>query len=94
MKYVLKLYTSGNTMRSIRAIRNLKRIAKEYLDDTWSIEIVDIQENPEHAVNEKIIATPTLIRSFPPPKRRVIGDLSDTENLILLFGAQARKKEL
>lgn len=90
--YVVKLYVSGNTKSSIRAVRNLNRIAKEYLNDTWSIEIVDIQENPETAVNEKIIATPTLIRTYPPPARKIIGDLSDTESVIVWLGAQPRNK--
>ncbi len=83
-KIMLKLYITGHTPRSEQAISNLRRICEERLSEQYELEIVDILEQPDLAEQEKIIATPTLIRVSPPPARRVIGDLSDTKKV--LFG--------
>lgn len=83
-KILLKLYITGHTSRSEQAIANLRRICEERLSEQVELEIVDILEQPYLAEQEKIIATPTLIRVSPPPARRVIGDLSDTKKV--LFG--------
>lgn len=82
-KIVLKLYITGHTPRSEQAIANLRRICEERLPEQHELEIVDILEQPHRAEQEKIIATPTLIRVSPPPARRVIGDLSDTKKVLL-----------
>lgn len=82
--YVLKLFVTGETARARQAIDNLARICEERLGDRYEILVIDILEQPEAAEDEGIIATPTLIRHMPLPRRRIIGDLSDTETV--LFG--------
>ncbi len=83
MKYLLKLYITGNTPRSQRAIANLLRICQEELSEQYQVEIVDVLEQPEMAEQEKILVTPTLIKQLPPPLQRIIGDLSNTDTLML-----------
>lgn len=82
-KYLLKLYVTGNTSRAEQAIANLRRICKEDLDGQYELQIIDVLEHPQLAEDEKILATPTLIKRLPPPLRRVIGDLSDKERVLL-----------
>ncbi|MEW6734438.1 MAG: circadian clock protein KaiB [Acidobacteriota bacterium] len=82
-KYLLKLYITGHTARSERAIANLRRICDEELGGQYEMMIIDILERPQLAEDEKIVATPTLIKQLPPPLRRIIGDLSDTEKVLL-----------
>jgi circadian clock protein KaiB len=82
-KYLLKLYITGQTARSERAIANLRRICDEELGGQYEMTIIDILERPQLAEDEKIIATPALIKQLPPPLRRIIGDLSDTEKVLL-----------
>ena len=82
-KVILKLYITGHTITSRRAIANLRRICKEDLDDSYDILIIDVLERPQLAEDEKILATPTLIRELPPPLRRIIGDLSDRQKVLL-----------
>jgi len=82
-KYHLKLYITGKTPRSESAIQNLRKICEENLDQKYEIEIIDILERPQLAEDERILATPTLIKSLPPPLRRLIGDLSETEKVLL-----------
>ncbi len=82
-KYLLKLYITGHTPRSEMAVANLTRICEEQLAGQYQIEIIDILEHPQLAEDEKIIATPTLIKSLPPPIRRIIGDLSNSEKVLL-----------
>ncbi|MFL5542320.1 MAG: circadian clock protein KaiB [Longimicrobiaceae bacterium] len=82
-RYVLKLYVTGRTPRSEKAIANLRRICDEELHGQYEMQIVDVLEHPQLAEDEKILATPTLIKRLPPPLRRVIGDLSDTEKVLL-----------
>jgi circadian clock protein KaiB len=81
-KYLLKLYITGQTPRSERAIANLRRICEEELASQYEMLIIDILERPQLAEDEKILATPMLIKQLPPPLRRIIGDLSDTEKVI------------
>lgn len=83
MNYVLKLYVTGKTPRSERTLANLQKICEEELDCAYHIEVVDILENPKLAEDERILATPTLIKELPPPIRRVIGDLSDRDKVLL-----------
>lgn len=80
MKYDLTLYVAGETARSARAITNLQRIVQEFLEGDCVMEVIDIIETPEAAMDEHIVATPTLIKNLPLPPRRVIGDLSDPES--------------
>jgi circadian clock protein KaiB len=82
-KYILTLYVTGTSPRTSIAIDNLNRICAQELEGRYELEIVDVLENPQRAEDEKILATPTLIKELPPPLRRVIGDLSDKEKVLL-----------
>jgi circadian clock protein KaiB len=82
-KYILKLFITGQTPRARRAIDNINRICAERLGDAYEITIVDVLEEPEAAKQDRIIATPTLIKVVPPPLRRIIGDLSDSEKVLM-----------
>ncbi|MBF0348385.1 MAG: circadian clock protein KaiB [Magnetococcales bacterium] len=82
-KFLLKLYITGYTPRSERAIKNLRRICEQDLGGRYEMRVIDILEQPQLAEDEKILATPTLIKVLPPPLRRIIGDLSDTEKVLL-----------
>jgi len=81
-KYRLTLFISGYTPHGQRAVANLKRICEQEVSDQYELEIIDTLEHPQAAEKERIVATPTLIRSLPPPMRRVIGDLSDLEKVL------------
>ncbi len=82
-KFKLKLYVTGKTTRSERAISNLRRICEEDLGGEYEMVVIDVLERPQLAEEEKILATPTLIKEIPPPLRRIIGDLSDREKVLL-----------
>ena len=82
-KYLLTLYITGSSPRAEIAIGNLDRICRQELDGRYELEIVDVLEHPQRAEDDKILATPTLIKKLPPPLRRVIGDLSDKEKVLL-----------
>jgi circadian clock protein KaiB len=82
-KYLLKLYITGQTPNSVRAIANLQRICEMELKGQYDLVIIDVLEHPQLAEDEKILATPTLIKELPPPLRRLIGDLSDTDKVLL-----------
>ena len=81
-KHVLRLYVTGSTLRSTRAIDNLRRVLESELPDRYDLEIVDVYEHPEAASEHQILAAPTLIKLQPEPVRRIIGDLSDTERVL------------
>jgi len=81
--FVLTLYVTGQTSRSERAIANLRRICEEDLQGQYQMIVVDVLERPQLAEDEKILATPTLIKALPPPLRRIIGDLSDKDKVLL-----------
>ena len=81
--YVLRLYITGLTSRSMRAIANIKEICESNLKGRYQLEVIDIYKNPSLAKGEQIIASPTLIKKLPLPLRRFIGDLSDTEQILL-----------
>lgn len=81
--YLLKLYVTGKTPRAEVAIANLRRICDEELHSEYELQIIDVLEQPQLAEDDKILATPTLIKRLPPPLRRVIGDLSDKEKVLL-----------
>ena len=82
-KYLLRQFVTGASSRSGTAIANLRRICEQELEGQYELEIIDVQQFPELAEDEKILATPTLIKSLPLPLRRVIGDMSDTEKVLL-----------
>ena len=82
-KFLFKLYVSGNTLRSRRAIANLQAFCDRQLKYQSQIEIIDVIKSPEIAELEKILITPTLVRELPLPKEKIIGDLSDTKVLSL-----------
>ncbi len=82
-KFRLKLYVTGKTARSEHAIANLRRICERDFNGRYEIVVIDILERPQLAEDEKILATPTLVKEHPVPLRRVIGDLSDEANVIL-----------
>lgn len=79
----LRLYVAGQSPKSLRAVSNLKRLCAEQLDPRYEIEIVDLVQNPRLAAGDEIIAIPTLVRRLPEPMRKVIGDLSDSERVIV-----------
>ena len=88
--YELRLYLAGHSPRSVRAVENLRHTCEEYLPGRYRIELVDLLENPQLARGDEIIAVPTLVRKLPVPVRNIIGDLSDTEKL--LVGLQLRSR--
>ena len=91
--YILRLFVTGMTPNSMRAIENIKHICKEYLDNRFELEIIDIYQKPELARKEQIIAAPTLIKKLPPPLRRLIGDLSDIDQALIGLDLVAKKQE-
>jgi circadian clock protein KaiB len=88
-KYMLSLYITGSTNRSVLAITNLKKICEEYLEGKYELEVIDLYQNPLVAREEQIIAAPTLIKKLPLPFRRIIGDMSNEEKVLL--GLDLRK---
>ncbi len=89
--YVLRLYVAGLNRLSLRAIENLKKICEENLQGRYELEVIDIYQQPVLAQGDQIIAAPTLIKQLPPPLRRFIGDLSQTEKI--LVGLDLRPKK-
>lgn len=81
--YLLRLYVTGTTPKSIRAIANIKKICEEHLKGRYDLKVIDLYQEPGLAKGEQIIAAPTLIKELPPPLRRIIGDLSSTERVLV-----------
>ncbi len=81
--YVLRLYVTRLTPRSTRAIDNIRTICERHLAGRYELEVIDIRQRPELARAEQIVAVPTLIKELPPPLRRLVGDLSDTERVLV-----------
>jgi circadian clock protein KaiB len=79
----LRLYVAGQTPKSITAFANLRRLCEEHLSGKYSIEVVDLLENPRLAAGDQILAIPTLVRKLPTPVRKIIGDLSNTERVLV-----------
>lgn len=92
-KYILKLYISGRTANSLHAIQNLRKICSDKKNREFELIIIDVLEEPGLAEREKIFATPTLIRYLPPPKRRLVGDLSDLEKVIHMLDLVSLSQE-
>jgi len=81
--YVLRLYIAGTTPQSIQALQNLHKICEEYLKGRYELEVIDVYQNPELAAPGNVFAIPTLIKQLPPPLQRLIGNLSNTEKLLI-----------
>ena len=81
-KYILRLYVSGSSTHSLRAVNNLKKICEEHLPE-YDLEVIDIHENPTAAREEQIIAAPTLVKKLPRPLRKFVGDLSNTQKILV-----------
>jgi len=89
-KYILRLYIAGMTPKSQRAITNIKKICEEFLKGQYNLEVIDLYQTPQLAKGDQIIAAPTLIKKLPLPLRRIIGDMSGTEQV--LVGLDLREK--
>jgi circadian clock protein KaiB len=90
-KWNLRLYTAGQSPKSLAALANLKRVCEEHLAGRYSIEVIDLLKNPRLAKDDQIVAIPTLVRKLPEPLRKLVGDLSDTERT--LVGLQLRPRQ-
>lgn len=89
-RWNLRLYVAGQTPRSLTAFKNLKEICEEYLKGQYHIEVIDLMENPTLARGDQILAIPTLVRKLPQPIRKIIGDLSNTERVLVGLDIQPR----
>ncbi|MCS6959570.1 MAG: circadian clock protein KaiB [Pseudanabaenaceae cyanobacterium SKYGB_i_bin29] len=81
--YVLKLYVAGNTINSLRALKTLNEILEKDFQGIYTLKVIDVLKNPQLAEEDKILATPTLAKVLPPPLRKIIGDLSDREKVLV-----------
>jgi circadian clock protein KaiB len=91
-RFILKLYTAGQTPRSLAALDNLRKLCEEYLPGRYDLEIIDLILQPKRARTDQILAIPTLVRTLPIPIARIIGDLSDTDQVLL--GLNIQRKSL
>jgi circadian clock protein KaiB len=82
-KWNLRLYTAGQSPKSLAALDNLKRMCEQHLAGRYTIEVIDLLKNPRLAKDDQIVAIPTLVRKLPEPLRRMVGDLSDTERALV-----------
>ncbi|MDJ0702598.1 MAG: circadian clock protein KaiB [Leptolyngbyaceae cyanobacterium MO_188.B28] len=81
--YILKLYVAGNTPNSLRALKTLNNILEREFQGVYALKVIDVLKNPQLAEEDKILATPTLAKILPPPVRKIIGDLSDREKVLI-----------
>lgn len=91
-KYLLRLYVTGVTPKSVRAIKNIKQICEEHLKGRYELEVVDIYQRPALLKGEQIVAAPTLIKQLPLPLRRLVGDMSNTDKVLLGLDLRPKKK--
>ena len=94
--YVLKLSVAGNTPNSVRALKTLKNILEDEFKGVYALKVIDVLKNPQLAEEDKILATPTLAKILPPPVRKIIGDLSDREKVLIgldLLYEEIRERE-
>ena len=82
-KYILRLYVTGSTRNSLRAVQNLRKICEEHLPNNYDLEVIDIYKDPAAARNEQIVAAPTLVKKLPQPIRKLVGDLSNTQKVLV-----------
>lgn len=90
--YNLRLYVAGQTPKSLTAIANLKTICEEHLAGSYTIEVIDLLVSPQLAAGDQILAVPTLVRRLPPPIKRIIGNLSDVERVLVGLDIRPRKE--
>jgi circadian clock protein KaiB len=91
-KYVLRLYVTGMTPKSIRAIENMRKICEENLHGRYELEVIDVYQQPEYAKKEEIIAAPTLIKKLPLPLRKFIGDMSNKGRILVGLNLVSKKE--
>ncbi len=91
-RWDLRLYVAGQTEKSIRAIANLSRICKEHLQGRYSIEVIDLLTRPQLAAGDQILALPTLVRRLPEPIKKIIGDLSNEERVLIGLDIRSKKE--
>jgi len=91
--YCFRLYITGNTPNSVRAVKNIKKIADKYFPDNYELEVIDVYEKPEELLSENIVAIPTLIKDAPLPVKRLVGDLSNTKKVLTSLGISLKNKE-
>lgn len=91
--YELRLYVAGQTPRSLEAFSNLKKICEAHLEGRYSIEVIDLLEDPKLAKGDQILAVPTLVRRLPEPVRKIIGTLADTERVLVGLDLRPRRSE-
>ncbi len=87
--YVLRLFITGHTEKSRRAVRNITRLCEEHLHGVYALEVIDVYQQPELAVEHQLVAAPTLFKVLPLPPRRMIGDMSDTGRVLAGLGIRA-----
>ncbi len=90
-EFILRLYVTGMTARSKRAIQNIKKICEDYLEGHYNLEVIDIYRQPVLAKGDQIVATPTLIKKLPVPIRKFIGDMSEAEKILLGLDLRSKK---
>ena len=91
-KYVLRLYVTGTTGKSVRAIQNVRRICEEHLQGEYDLEVIDLYKNLPLAKGDQIIAAPTLVKKLPAPLRQLIGDMSDEQSVLVGLDVRPRRK--
>ncbi len=90
--YVLRLYVAGSSPRSTHAIANVRKICEQYLPGSYRLEVIDLYQQPQLAQTEQIVAAPTLIKRLPLPVRRVLGDMSRTDRILVVLGIAPRRE--
>jgi circadian clock protein KaiB len=93
-EYALKLYVAGQTPKAVRAFSNLRKICEEHLEGRYSIEVIDLVENPQLGRGDQILAVPTLVRHLPTPIKKIIGDLSNTERVLVGLDLRPRRPSM
>ncbi|MDP4005577.1 circadian clock KaiB family protein [Methylobacterium sp. NEAU K] len=92
-RYHLRLYVAGQTAKSLAAMTNLKRFCETHLSGRYDIEVIDLLKNPQLAAGDQILAIPTLVRRLPSPLKRIIGDLSNTEKVLVGLDIRSRAEQ-
>ncbi len=92
-KFVLKLFVSGASRRSSRAVENIRKFCEEHLKGRYELEVIDIYQQPERLEHEQVIAAPTLVKKLPPPLRKMIGDMSDEEKILIGLNMKPGKED-
>ncbi|MBN9386741.1 MAG: circadian clock KaiB family protein [Chloroflexi bacterium] len=90
--YVLRLYVSGNTTRSLQAIENIQKVCQKYLDNRYELQVIDIFQQPARAKEAQVIAVPTLLRQHPQPLRKLVGDMADEKKLLTWLDISPKDK--